>query len=244
VLEGESGFNDPVGITLMVAAVLIVTEPAAGFADGLVRFVEELSIGLAGGIVGALVLTVLLRVTPRLEDNVQAVTVLTAAVIVGAATAVLHGSGFLAVYVSGLLIADQWSRQDGRHHAIPQATAGVSEAAVLGLLGAAFAPMIGAPELWHGVVLTLITVAAIRPAVVWVCLIGSKLARAERVLVTLGGLKGAVPLLLAAYPALEGLDEASTTEATVLVATAASILVQGGSLRFIAGRAGQLRSAS
>jgi NhaP-type Na+/H+ and K+/H+ antiporter len=52
----------------------------------------------------------------------------------------------------------------------------------------------------------------------------------------MGGLKGAVPLLLAAYPELERLSEATDAEAIVLVATAASIVVQGASLRFIASR--------
>ena len=54
-------------------------------------------------------------------------------------------------------------------------------------------------------------------------------------LVSWGGLKGAVPLLLAAYPALEGLEGAETTQAVVLVATAASIVVQGATLSVVAG---------
>jgi cell volume regulation protein A len=58
----------------------------------------------------------------------------------------------------------------------------------------------------------------------------------ERVLVAWGGLKGAVPLLLAAYPALERLEGAERAQAIVLVATAASILVQGATLALIAGR--------
>jgi len=54
--------------------------------------------------------------------------------------------------------------------------------------------------------------------------------------VSWGGLKGAVPLLLAAFPALEALGESDRTEAIVLVATATSILVQGATLRRVAGR--------
>jgi cell volume regulation protein A len=56
------------------------------------------------------------------------------------------------------------------------------------------------------------------------------------VLVSWGGLKGAVPLLLASYPALEALPETARTEAIVLVATAASIVVQGATLRLVARR--------
>ena len=234
VLEGESGFNDPVGISLMVVAVLLVADPNAGVGDGVLRFVEELFIGLAGGIVGALVLGVLLAATPRLEEGLQAAAILLGAVAVGAATASLHGSGFLAVFVTGLLIADRWEKQDGRHHAIPEAAAAVAEPVLFGLLGASFASLVGATEIWQGVLLTLVTVLAVRPLVAAACLIGSRLSKAERVLVSWGGLKGAVPLLLAAYPALEGLDEATRTKAIVLVATAASILLQGATLRRVA----------
>jgi len=58
------------------------------------------------------------------------------------------------------------------------------------------------------------------------------------VLVSWGGLKGAVPLLLAAYPALEALDGSDQVQAIVLVATAASILVQGATLSAVAKWAG------
>lgn len=237
VLEGESGFNDPVGISLMVVAVLLVADPGAGLGDGVARFAQELSIGLAGGVVGAVALVALLRATPRLEDNLQAVAMLTGAVIVGAATAALHGSGFLAVYLAGLLIADRWARQDDHNHPVTQAAAGIAEPVLFGLLGASFAPLVGWTELWQGIALTLVMIVAVRPPLAWACLARSGLARAERLLVSWGGLKGAVPLLLAAYPALERLDEAGATQATVLVATAASIVVQGGSLRFIGARA-------
>lgn len=236
VLEGESGFNDPVGISLMVVAVLLVADPEASIGGGAVRFAQELSIGLAGGVVGALALSALLVATPRLEDNLQAVAVLTGAVIVGAATAALHGSGFLAVYLAGLLISDRWARQDDHNHPVPQAAAGVAEPVLFGLLGASFAPLVGVTALWQGIVLTVIMVVAVRPPVAWVCLARSGLTRAERLLVSWGGLKGAVPLLLAAYPALERLPAAEATQATVLVATAASIIVQGGSLRFVSAR--------
>jgi len=56
----------------------------------------------------------------------------------------------------------------------------------------------------------------------------------ERRLVAWGGLKGAVPLLLAAYPALEGLDGARRVEGIVLVATACSIVLQGATLKRVA----------
>ena len=236
ILEGESGFNDPVGISLMVVAVATLAAGGGSYAGGVERFVEELGIGLAGGIAGGLLLVAALRATPWLEQGLQSVAIVAGAILVGAATASLHGSGFLAVYVSGLLVADVWAEQDGRHHAVPESLAAVAEPVLFGLLGAAFVPLVGAGDVWRGLALTLVTAFAVRPAVAAACLTASGLRRAERVLVSWGGLKGAVPLLLAAYPALESLDGAETAQAVVLVATAASVAVQGATLAFVARR--------
>ena len=237
ILEGESGFNDPAGIALMVAVTAAVTAGHASYGHSVVRFVEELGIGLAAGIAGGLVLIWTLRTTRHLEEGVQAVVVLLGAVLLGALTATLHGSGFLAVYVAGLLLSDAWARQDGAQHAIPEALSTVAEPLVFVTLGAAFAPLIGLGDIGRGILLTLITVFALRPVIAAACLIGSRLDASDRALVSWGGLKGAVPLLLAGYPALDDFDGADTVAATVLVATAASLVVQGGTLPFVADRA-------
>ena len=236
VLEGESGFNDPVGISFMVVALAALGESGSSWADGTLRLTEELVIGLLGGIVGAALLVLVLRATPRLEDSLQAIALLLGAVIVGAGTATLHGSGFLAVYIAGLVVSDAWATQDSDRHAVPEALAAVAEPLIFGLLGAAFAAHVTGDHLWQGLVITLATVCLIRPVVAFACLAGSRLTRPEQVLVSWGGLKGAVPLLLAAYPALEQLPEALDTQGIVLVATAASILLQGATLHLVASR--------
>lgn len=236
VLEGESGFNDPVGISLMVVALAALGTEGASFGDGALRLIEELGIGIAGGIVGAAVLIGVLRGTRHLEDGLQGIALLVGAIIVGAGTASLHGSGFLAVYIAGLALSDAWTKQDAARHAVPEALAAICEPLLFGLLGAAFAGAVGLDHLWQGIVLTLVTVFVVRPPISFACLSGCGLTRAEKVLVSWGGLKGAVPLLLAGYPALDGLGEARATESIVLVATAASIVVQGATLRFVAAR--------
>ncbi len=234
VLEGESGFNDPVGISLMVVAVAALGSEGSSAGEGALRLVQELGIGLAGGLVGAGLLVVGIRATPHLEQGFQSVAVVLGAVGVGAATATLHGSGFLAVYVAGLLVADEWARQDGRQHAVPEAFAAASEAILFALLGAAFAAVTTGEHVWQGVVLALVLALAVRPLVATPLLLGSGLGRRVQVLVWWGGLKGAVPLLLAGYPALEALDGALSVQGIVLAATAASIVVQGATLGRVA----------
>jgi potassium/hydrogen antiporter len=236
VLEGESGFNDPIGISLMAVTVAAISDSDASAGGGALRLLAELGIGLAGGLVGAAALLGLLRLTAGYRGPLRSVAVVLGAVAVGAGTASLHGSGFLAVYVAGLLLSDAWAAVDSRQHQLPEALAAAAEPLLFGMLGAAFAPIVAGGDIWRGIVLTLATVLVIRPLVAAACLAGSELTRPERVLVSWGGLKGAVPLLLAAFPALESLGESDRTEAIVLVATATSILVQGATLRRVAGR--------
>lgn len=236
VLEGESGFNDPVGISLMVAAVAYLGPGGDTLGESALRFAGELGIGAVAGIGAGLALVWVLRATPHVSDELQGVGILAAAVLVGAGTATLHGSGFLAVFIAGLLAADAWSAQDGGRRVATDAAAAISEPLIFGLLGAAFAASVGLPELAYGLALTVATAFVIRPLVAAAGTMGSGLTPAERRLVAWGGLKGAVPLLLAAYPALERLDGAERVEGIVLVATAGSILLQGATLAAVARR--------
>jgi len=183
-----------------------------------------------------------LRITRHLEEGVQAVAVLLGAMLLGSVTATLHGSGFLAVYIAGLLLSDAWAREDGTRHAVPEALSAAAEPLLFATLGAAFAPLVGLDNIGYGIFLMVMTVFVVRPLVASVCLIGSDLPAPDRALVSWGGLKGAVPLLLAAYPALEQFEHAESVAATVLVATAASLVVQGGTLPLVADRAEERNS--
>jgi potassium/hydrogen antiporter len=236
VLEGESGFNDPVSISLMVAVVTFVSSDQATLTGSAVHLLRELGLGLAGGLVGTAVLIAILKATPRLEEALQSIAILVTVVVIGAATASLHGSGFLAVYVAGLLFADRWSGREGTQHAIPAAVSAAAEPVLFGLLGAVYTPRLTGAAILDGVLLTLATVCLVRPAIVLACLSRSRFSRTDKLVVTVGGLKGAVPLLLAGYAALEALPEADRTEAIVLAATATSILAQGWGLTLITRR--------
>src|SRR5579875_3470576 len=72
----------------------------------------------------------------------QAIGLVLSAVLLGAGTAALHGSGFLAVYLAGLLLSDPWARQDTSYHAVPAALSAAAEPLLFAMLGAAFAPLV------------------------------------------------------------------------------------------------------
>jgi cell volume regulation protein A len=234
ILEAESGFNDPVGISLMVAVLAYVGPDEAGVGGGFVRFAQELGIGSAVGIAAGLLLIVVLRATKGIPDDLQGIGFLSAAIGIGALSATIHGSGFLAVYIAGLLVSDAWREQDGSRHVATEGAAAIAEPLLFGMFGAAFASSVGWAELGYGVGLIVALALIVRPPVAFAGTMGAGLSMGERRLVAWGGLKGAVPLLLAAYPALEALDDSARVQGIVLVATAGSILLQGATLAAVA----------
>ncbi len=225
----------------MVAVTAVVADRHSSYEASVARFAEQLTIGSFAGVAGGLALIAALRVTGERGGAGRGGAVLVAAVLLGALTATLHGSGFLAVYVAGLLLSDRWNTQRPGRRAVPAALSAVAEPLLFVALGAAFAPLITLDDLLRGVALTLATVLVVRPVVASVCLFGSGLSRAltARALISWGvaSSAGAVPaLLLAGYPELERLSAATSVAATVLVATAASLVLQGGTLPLVAAR--------
>jgi cell volume regulation protein A len=240
ILEGESGFNDPVGIALMIGMVELATVPSAGVSDVAWEFLREMGIGLAVGAVAGVVLLESLRRVPLPDPSLYTLAVLLAAGVVYGVAAASHGSGFLAVFVAGILIGDAEfpRRLEVRH--FQAALADLGELAVfvaLGLtidLGFIFSGAVW----WQGLVLAVVLGFLVRPLVVIPLLLPATLSRGERYFVTWAGLKGAVPILLASLAVVGGTDKAAEIYGIVFVVVLFSVVVQGTLIPTVAGRLG------
>ena len=127
ILEGESGFNDPVGIALMIGMVELATHDDASFWTVVEEFAVGMSVGLVVGVAGAVALISLLRRAPLPDRTLYPVAViLIVGVIYGAAT-VAHGSGFLAVFVAGILVGDvPFTARTAVRHSTPRSRTSAS----------------------------------------------------------------------------------------------------------------------
>jgi cell volume regulation protein A len=240
ILEGEAGFNDPVGIALMIGMIELATDSDASVADVALEFLREMSIGLVlGAGAGALMLHLLRKV--RLPDpSLYPLAVLLAAAVVYGITTVLHGSGFLAVFVAGIVIgdADFPRRIEVRHfHA---ALADLGELAVFVVLGLTIdLSLIFAGALWwQGIVLAVLLGFVIRPLVVAPLILPARLEHGERLFVMFAGLKGAVPILLASLAVVGNADQAAEIYGIVFVVVLFSVAVQGSLVPSMADRLG------
>jgi potassium/hydrogen antiporter len=236
ILEGESGFNDPVGIALMIGMVEYATADDGSVGPVAADFLGEMAVGLAVGGVGGLALLWLMRRIPLPDVPLYPLRVLGFAGIVYGAAAVLHGSGFLAVFVAGILIGDAAAPHKGEVERFHSALAQLAEMAVFIALGLTVnLAFIGDEGLWgDGLLLALLLTVLIRPFVVGALLLPIRLSWGERGFVMWSGLKGAVPILLASLAVTGGTPYSRQIYGIVFVVVLFSVVVQGTGLPFVA----------
>ena len=238
ILEGESGANDPVGIALMIGMLAYATS-THGSAWSVVReFSLEMAVGLAIGVVGAWVLLRLMRHVSLPNEGLYPLRTLAAAGVIYGAAAIAHGSGFLAVFVAGLLIGDERAPYKAEIERFHTSLASIAEIVVFAALGLTIdLTDLGHNALWRdGLLLALLLVFVARPLVVGALLVPARLRLGERLFVIWGGLKGAVPILLAALALLAPVRDANRIYGIVFVVVAFSVVVQGTTIPFVASR--------
>ena len=236
ILEGESGANDPVGISLMSSLVAAGGLSAAGFASVGTQFVLQMAIGLAVGVIGGRALLVFMRRVALPSEGLYPLRTLASCLMLYGIATLAHGSGFLAVFVAGIVIGDArapYKPEIKRFHAALAGLAEIVAFAVLGLtvdLNVLTHPDVWIPGLALGVALTLV----IRPLAVGSCLVPVRLRRNERVFIIFAGLKGAVPILLGEFLRAAHVPNAERLYGIVVVVVIFSVLVQGSSVPGVA----------
>ena len=238
ILEGESGVNDPVGIALMLGMIEFATHADASFWVVVREFALQMSIGLAIGVAGAWVMLQSIRRIELANPALYPLRNLAAAGVIYGVAAVAHGSGFLAVFVAGILIGDAdypWRREVERFHT---SLASLAEVVVFIGLGLTVHEVNLEPVWQDAILIALVLAFLARPLGIAPFLAPLHLRRGERLFVMWSGLKGAVPILLASFALLEHVAGSERIYGIVFVVVAFSVIVQGGTVPFAARRLG------
>jgi potassium/hydrogen antiporter len=235
-LEVESGANDPMAIFLVVGLVELIVAGAGleTLTWSLARaFGLQMGLGLLLGIAGGYAIVQGVNRT-QLEPGLYPLVVLSSALVLFGITGLLGGSGFLAVYVAGLVAGNM------RIHALPhlrrfqEGMTWLSQLVMFLTLGLLATPSefaaIALPVL--GVAIALIFVA--RPLAVALCLLPFGFRRNEIVFVGWVGLRGAVSILLAILPIIGGLPQGQMLFNAAFMIVLTSLLVQGWTIRPLA----------
>jgi cell volume regulation protein A len=229
ILEGESGANDPVGIALMASLIAAGGLNAGAAASVAGEFALQMVVGTVVGIVGGLAVHQFITKVPLPSEGLYPIRTLACALVLFGAATVAHGSGFLAVFVSGIVLGDRrapYKREIERFHS---ALAGLAEIVAFAVLGFTVdLSVVARANVWvPGLVLGLVLAFVVRPLAVGLCLLPARLRRNETAFVLFAGLKGAVPVLLGLLIRAAHVPGAERLFGIVVVVVVVSVLGQG-----------------
>ncbi len=235
-VEVESGLNDPVAVFLTLALIAVIANPDFRGRDLLELLARQVGWGLAVGVAGGMLAAALLRRLPldKSHDGLSALLLTTAGMMAYALAGLLDGSGFLAVYLFGLVAARRATPLVGAALPALNAYAWVAQAGLFLLLGLLVTPH----ELWRlagpALLITAVLMLLARPLTVALCLGPLGYGWREQTLVSWIGLRGAVPIVLALYPVIAGIPGAFRMFDVAFVVVLMSLLLQGPSLGWAA----------
>ncbi len=238
-LEAESGGNDPMAIALTLGLIAWIESPESnGFADLVLLVVRQLGLGLVVGVALGLAATwIFARLPHTIGAFAPAASLAAAAVSFGVAD-VLGGSGFLAVYLVGLAIGSTPSRYRRNLVGFHEGLAFIAQVTLFIVLGLLVFPSQLPEVALSGLALALLLVVLIRPAAVWVSTVFNDFSSKERLLLGWAGLRGAVPIVLATFVLSSQIDSenANTIFNAVFFVVLVSVILQGTTLEWVAGR--------
>ncbi|MBI2716306.1 MAG: potassium/proton antiporter [Rhizobiales bacterium] len=232
-LEVESGTNDPFAVFLALLLVEILAVGNQSWSHALLTLAREAILGLIIGVVGGRIITLVLN-RLNLAQGLHAPFVAVSALVVFAFANAVHASGFLAVYLAGLVVGNRQTRAHNSVIVFLDAVTWLAQIVMFVLLGLLVWPQRLADSLIGAVVVALVLMLVARPVAVFLCLAPFKFPWREKLFISWVGLRGAVGIFLASIPLLVGIPAAYLFFDVAFVVVLLSLLVQGWTVAFAA----------
>jgi len=233
LLEFESGSNDPMAVVLTIALIQLLVEPSTSFGELVVFFVMQMGVGAVLGIAMGEVMRRSFNALDLELEGIYPVLSVALALLTYGLTDFLHGSGFLAVYLAGLVMQRKpFTHQQSvlRFH---DGLAWLMQVTMFLALGLQVFPARLVPIAGVGILVSLFLIFVARPACVHVALAFSPISFREQTLVAWAGLRGAVPIILATFPMVAGIQQADTIFHMVFFIALTSVVMQGTAIPWL-----------
>ncbi|MEP1152484.1 MAG: potassium/proton antiporter [Balneola sp.] len=236
LMEFESGTNDPIAIFLTIGIIQLLTLPEFSGLSLLFLFLRQIIIGLAAGYLFGKVIT---WITNRINleyDGLYPVLTISFVPLIYAVTDLLGGSGFLAVYLAGLVLGN--SNFIHRRSLINffDGVGWLMQIAMFLCLGLLVFPKQIMTIYVSGFLIALVLILVARPASVFISLMFSRFNARSKLMVSWTGLRGAVPIIMATFPLVAGVENAEMIFSIVFFVVVTSVIIQGPTIPWVARR--------
>ena len=228
-LEAESGTNDPFAIFLTLMLVEFISVGQSSASHIAMEFIQEAVFGAIIGVIGGRLVVIALNYV-ALPQGLHAPFVTTAALVIFGGSQIVHASGFLAVYLAGIIIGNRPTRAHNSVVTFLDAATWLAQIVMFVLLGLLVSPHRLLSSAGGAVLVAFALMLVARPLAVLICLAPFKFNWREKVFIAWTGLRGAVAIFLASIPMLVGLSKAYLYFDVAFVVVIISLLLQGWTL--------------
>lgn len=233
-LELESGLNDPMAILLVTMLISLIMQPEeTTAASALLMLVQQLGLGVVFGLASGKVLAWLLVRIP-LAEGLYAILVASAGLLVFALCNMFGGSGFLAVYLAGVMVGN--ARNSSTEHVLTvmDGLAWLAQATMFVVLGLLVTPSQVWEKMPSALVIAAFLMLVARPLAVYTSIKWFRYSSRELTYISWVGLRGAVPVTLAIMPLMSGVPDAAMLFNVAFAVVLLSLLIQGTTIPFFA----------
>ncbi|PAD21630.1 potassium/proton antiporter [Terribacillus saccharophilus] len=237
-LEAESGTNDPMAMFLTITCIELISGHGSGVLSLIGSFIWEMG---AGAAMGLLIGFIAVRAINRINLDTSGLYPLFAlafALVSYGLTSVIHASGLLAVYVSALYIGNAEITYRRSIIRFNEGFGWLMQICMFVLLGLfVFPGELFTPSLMvKGFLLSIVLIFLARPLATFLSMLPFKYTAKEKVFISWAGLKGAVPIVLALFPLIAGIENAQLIFNAVFFVVLLSTVLQGSTVTALAAK--------
>jgi len=234
LLELESGSNDPMAVFLTIGTIDLLLLSEGTFFHITFIFFIQLGVGVALGFLGGKTMAYLINKLNFFYEGIYPIFALSIALLIYSLTSFIGGSGFLAIYIAGIILGNVNFVHKRTLIRFFDGLSVLSQITMFLTLGLLVFPSDLIPIIGVGFLLSAILIFIARPVSIFITLIPFKFNFREKAFTSWVGLRGAVPIILATFPLLAGVTNSRLIFDVVFFIVLTSALLQGWSINLVA----------
>ena len=234
LIELESGTNDPMAIFLTIGLISILGNDEADWLSFILLFITQMGFGILFGFVFGKLFTWTVNKIDLVYDGLYPVLMVGLISFVYAVTDLINGSGFLAVYIVGVVMSSSGFVHQRSLTNFFDGVGWLMQIVMFLMLGLLVFPSQVIPVAGVSLLIALALIFIARPLSVFISLLFTQYSRRAKLMVSWIGLRGAVPIILATFPLVAGLNNADLIFSIVFFVVLTSVLIQGTTIPVVA----------